>query len=97
MPDDDLNSKLSTIERDGKARFGDDFDVAVAALKRAVPNGFSPADMAQIAAQPDAAGMIMQVGRHQLINEASDGNTASEAAYRKIRQAERDAWKKSRR
>jgi hypothetical protein len=90
MPDD-FNAKLSAIEQSGQARFGDDWKVSMEALRRAAPNGIPPADMAQIAAQPDPANTLMWLGRHQLIQEASDGSAESERAYQKIRQAERKA------
>jgi hypothetical protein len=86
---DDLAAKLASIEASGKARFGDDWSVSMEAIKRAAPNGIPPADMAQIAAQPDPANTLMWFGRHQLMAEASEGNAESERAYQKIRQAER--------
>jgi hypothetical protein len=94
MPDD-FNAKLNSIEQSGKARFGNDWDVSMQALKRAVPGGIPPADMAQIAAQPDPANTLMWLGRHQLMAEASDGNAESERAFTKIRQAERKAHSES--
>jgi hypothetical protein len=90
MPDD-LSAKLTAIEQSGQARFGDDWKVSMEALKRAVPNGIQPADMAQIAAQPDPANTLMWLGRHQLMQEASDGSKEAEAAYTKLRQKERRA------
>jgi hypothetical protein len=88
MPDD-LNARLSQIEASGKARFGSDWDTSVEALKRAAPNGLSAADMQLLVGQVDPAAAIMLAGRHQLMNEASDGNVQSEATYRRLRQKER--------
>ena len=89
MPDNDLANKLASIDASGKARFGDDWNVSIEALKRAAPNGLSPTDIAAIAGQPDPANTLMWFGRHQLMEEASNGNAESERAYQKIRQAER--------
>jgi hypothetical protein len=89
---DDLNAKLSAIEQSGRARFGEaDWNVSIEALKRAAPNGLSASDMAQLTGQPDPAAAIMLLGRHQLINEASEGNAESERSYQRIRQRERKA------
>jgi hypothetical protein len=90
MPDD-LAQKLTSIEQSGRARFGPDWDVSMQALRRAAPNGIAPADMAQIAAQPDPPSVLMWMSRHALIKEASQGNAESERAYQKIRQKERRA------
>ena len=91
MPDD-FNAKLTAIEQSGKARFGEaDWNTSIEALKRAAPNGLSASDMAQLAAQPDPAAAIMNIGRHVLMSEASDGNAESERAYTKMRQRERKA------
>jgi hypothetical protein len=91
MPDDDLNAKLSAIEQSGKARFGDDWNLSVEALKRAAPSGLLASDMAQLAGQPDPAAAIMLLGRHQLMNEASNGDKEAEAAYTRLRTKERKA------
>jgi hypothetical protein len=90
MPDD-LASKLASIDTSGANRFGDDWKVGMEAIKRAAPNGISPAEMAQIAANPDPAGLLMNLGRHALMQQASDGDKEAEAAYTKIRQRERKA------
>jgi hypothetical protein len=91
MPDD-FSAKLNAIEQSGKARFGDDWNTSIEALKRAAPNGLSASDMAQLAGQADPAAAVMLIGRHQLMQEASDGNKESEVAYTKLRQKERRAF-----
>ena len=59
MPDD-LNAKLSAIEQSGKARFGEtDWNVSMEALRKVVPAGIPPAEMAQIAGNSDPAGLLM--------------------------------------
>jgi hypothetical protein len=89
MPDD-LNAKLSAIEQSGKARFGEtDWNVSMEALRKVVPAGIPPAEMAQIAGNSDPAGLLMNLGRHALMQQASDGDKEAEAAYTKIRHAER--------
>jgi hypothetical protein len=89
-----LNAKLTAIEQSGRARFGEaDWNTSVAALRRAAPNGLSAGDMAQLAGQADPAAAIMLIGRHQLMNEASEGNTEAEASYQKIRAAERQRYR----
>jgi hypothetical protein len=96
MPDD-LNQKLTAIERSGKARFGEeDWNASIEAVQRAVKQvapggGLSPADMEAITKNVDPAGTLMQIGRHQLMNEASEGNKESETAYTRLRQKERKA------
>lgn len=88
MPDD-LSNKLAAIEQSGKARFGDHFDRAVEAVKRAAPNGISSQEMAQIVAAPDPANLLMQLGRHQLMAEASEGSREAEDAFSALRAEER--------
>jgi hypothetical protein len=92
MSDDDLGTKLNQIEQAGRTRFGDDFDVAVQAIKRAIPGGGIPEnEMRQLANSADPAGLLMNLGRHCLMDAASNGDKEAEAAYTKIRQAERKA------
>jgi hypothetical protein len=90
MPDD-LAQKLANIDTSGKNRFGDDWTTAMEAIRKAAPQGINPVEMAQIAAQGDPAGLLMNLGRHALMDQASNGDAEAERAYAKIRQKERRA------
>jgi hypothetical protein len=96
---DDLANKLGAIERDGEARFGKSaWDAGVAAIRKAAaPNGgLSENDIRQVAADKDPAGLLMTLGRHALLAQASEGDREAENAYRKIRNEERKAHAHSR-
>jgi len=91
---DDWNAKLNAIEQNGRARFGEaNWNSTVEAIKRATAahGGTAAEYMTAIAGSPDPAGLLMQWGRHCLMDAASSGDAESERAYTKIRQAERKA------
>jgi hypothetical protein len=87
---DDFGKKLAAIEQSGKSRFGEkDWDAAMAAIRKAAPNGIGEAEMRQVAAQADPAQLLFALGKHALIDQASNFDRESEDAYSAIRQAER--------
>ena len=92
---DDFQKKLSNVNEQAEARFGkENWNTAVAALHRALPQGMSNADMTQILARPDPAGILYAGGREQLLTESDAGNRESELAYSRIRQQEREQHRK---
>jgi len=96
MSDENFNKRLSDLEAQGKQRFGaENWDTTIAAIGRAVGSaGISRPAMDQILQQADPAAFLNNAGREQLINEASNGNRESEMAYSKMRNAEREQWRK---
>jgi hypothetical protein len=96
MTDDALAKKLSAIEKNGETRFGKDgWDTAIAAVGRLTPKGIPPEQMRAIADSDDPAGFLMNAGRHQLMDEASNGSKEAEAAYTALRHKEREAHARS--
>jgi hypothetical protein len=97
MSEDDLAAKGAAVEEDGKRRFGDHWNQAVAAIGRNIPAGVSASDVVrEVLRRPDPAGLLFNAGREALIAEASEGNHDSEVTYSKIRAEEREAHLRAR-
>jgi hypothetical protein len=90
---DDYAAKLAAIDQSGANRFGDDWKTACEAIKRQVaPNGGLPPDaMALITSNADPAGLVMNLGRHALMEQASNGDKEAERSYSAMRRKERKA------
>jgi hypothetical protein len=92
-----LAAKAKDMEETGKARYGEGWGQAIAAISRNIPRDVSGADvLKEVLKRPDPAGLLFAAGREALISEASEGNHDSEMTYSKIRAQEREAYRISR-
>jgi hypothetical protein len=95
MADDKFNRDIAALNDNAKRRFEHWENVSVPALGRAVgENGIPEAQMRQIMDTGNGEQILETAAREQLMKEADDGNKESEFAYREIRQAEREQWRK---
>jgi hypothetical protein len=96
-----LAQKAQEIENDGKRRFGDAWPTYIDAVTRVLPKGTDPAAVIRsVASTDDPAGAFAKAGRESLLALAGSDNPQiareAEATYQKIRNEERDAFRKAR-
>jgi hypothetical protein len=96
--DEVFKKNLEATEAEGKRLHGESWDVYMAALHRATAQqgGISEGEMRSLLKTGNAANLLAASGRHQLMDEASAGDKQAEMTYSKIRNAERDAYRKMR-
>jgi hypothetical protein len=92
---DELVRRVEQVEADGKARYGENWPTLISAIDRAA--GGNPqlgAAIHQVLSEPDPAAILAQSGREALVNMASNGDKEAEYTYGKMREAERQAWRR---
>jgi hypothetical protein len=91
------NRHCDSVAEKGRTRYGrENFDAAIDSLVK-TPGSNDPnaqAVMRQLLTQPDAEDKLMELGRHSLLYQASQGDEAADKAYSRVRRAEREQWRK---
>ena len=92
MEDEHLRARATQVEKEGRGRLGDNWDSIVSAVGRAGPSAEMVANTLQA---HDAVSQFERVGKEILLREmtSEDRHTrdSAEAAYNKLRQAERES------
>jgi hypothetical protein len=98
MPDEKLSREVNAVDAQAKQRFGEEqWATAIDALgKAAGPAGIPEDAMRQILQQPDPAGVLMNAGKEALLQRSDAGDTQAEYEFARIRQAEREQYRKLR-
>jgi len=92
---DEFDAKVAAVDKSGKTRFGDNWEVCLDAVRRATGGaGIARQHMEEILKTPDPAQLLERAAREQLLTEADSGNKESEYAYSRIREAEREQHRK---
>jgi hypothetical protein len=103
MSDEALDRAAQAVEADGKRRFGEEgwgqslaaIGKALAAVQKENPDVTAGVVVKEAMRRPDPAGALFLAGREALIGQASEGDHDSENAYSKIRQREREEYRRS--
>lgn len=91
---DDLVARVQQLDEEGRQRFGDEWSKYIDAIGRANPSGIAPEAWRQILARQDAADLVVAGGREALVNMATNGDKEAEYTYGKIREQERQNWRR---
>jgi hypothetical protein len=93
---DQLKARVDEVEKRAKERFGDSYGDRIEALGRIGVNGD---EMARVVADPNAVPLLDTASREALLRLMADSPDAgvrreAEAAYSRIRSADREAHRK---
>jgi hypothetical protein len=97
MTDDKFAADLKRTEAQGKTRYGDDnWQTAIDAISKTLAGGIPESNMRAVLAEADPARTIYDFAKECLLQRSDNGDHDAERAYRAIRHAEREAYRRNR-